>query len=70
MCTCRPFYRLRSTHVVVAAFVVLVFGLYVDGKLGQEGALGRREEETRQAQSLLIPVWRRRCPSADNGEPG
>lgn len=35
-----------STHVVIAAFVVLVFGLYVDRKLGQEGAL--RGQRTRQ----------------------
>lgn len=35
-----------STHVVITAFVVLVFGLYVDRKLGQEGAL--RGQRTRQ----------------------
>lgn len=29
----------NSTHIIIAAFVVLVFGFYVDGKLGQEGAL-------------------------------
>lgn len=35
-----------STHVVIAAFVVLVFGLYVDRKLGQEGALrGQRTQQ-------------------------
>lgn len=37
-----------STHVVIAAFVVLVFGLYVDRKLGQEGAL--RGQRTRQRE--------------------
>lgn len=38
---------LSSTHIIIAPFVVLVFSLYVDGKLGQEGAL-ERIEKTRQ----------------------
>lgn len=33
---CQP---LSSTHMIIVPFVVLVFGLYVDGKLWQEGAL-------------------------------
>lgn len=33
-----------STHIIIAPFVVLVFGLYVDGKLGQEGALEGKEK--------------------------
>lgn len=36
-----------STHIVVAAFVVLVLSLYVDGELGQEGALESRVETSR-----------------------
>ncbi len=30
---------LSSTHIIIVPFVVLVFGLDVDGKLGQKGAL-------------------------------
>lgn len=30
-----------ETHIIIAPFVVLIFGLYVDGKLGQEGTLER-----------------------------
>ena len=36
---CPPHDTLSSTHIIIAPFVVLVFGFYVDGKLGQEGAL-------------------------------
>lgn len=36
----------RVTHIIIAALVVLIFGLYVDGELGQEGALGRGRDLT------------------------
>lgn len=39
----QPCDTLSSTHIIIAPFVVLVLGLYVDGKLGQEGALGGRD---------------------------
>lgn len=44
---CQPHDTLSSTHIVVAPFVVLVFGLYVDGKLGQEGALEEKDQTVR-----------------------
>lgn len=45
--------------MIIAAFVVLIFGLYVDGKLGQEGALGRQRtgrETVRTDASQLMGV--------------
>lgn len=38
-CQINPHDTPRSTHIIVAPLVVLVFALNVDGKLGQEGAL-------------------------------
>lgn len=41
----KPHDCLSSTHIIIAPFVVLIFGLYVDGKLGQEGALEGTEKD-------------------------
>ena len=40
----QPCDLLVSTHIIITPFVVFIFGLYVDGKLGQEGALWHIEK--------------------------
>lgn len=47
-----------STHIIIAPFVVLVFGLYVDGKLGQEGALEgiKKKQDSEKLICTVIPL--------------
>lgn len=59
----QPHDTLSSTYIIVAPFVVLVFGLYVDGKLGQEGALEGTEKTfvltavTLSGDNYIAEVW-------------
>lgn len=47
-----------STHIIIAPFVVLIFGLYVDGKLRQKGALeGKRRDNEKSIGSVITVIW-------------
>lgn len=50
--------RTTSTHIIIAPFVVLIFGLYVDGKLRQEGALeGKRRDNEKSIGNAITVIW-------------
>lgn len=46
-----------STHIIIAPFVVFIFGLYVDGKLRQKGALqGKRGDNEKSIGNVMTVI--------------
>ena len=55
------------THVVIAAFVVLVFRLYVNGELGQERTLQNKTNRKEMSQVRYLKMVEKQQLSPELG---